>query len=83
VNNAGIQHTAAVKGFPQDHWDRIIGINLTATFMASKTLLPGMLERNWGRIINNASTRGVAGSAMMSAYVAAKHGVVGLTKVTA
>jgi 3-hydroxybutyrate dehydrogenase len=83
VNNAGIQYTAAVKDFPLEQWDRIIAINLTAAFVASKAALPGMLSRNWGRIINIASTHGLVASATKSAYVAAKHGVVGLTKVIA
>jgi 3-hydroxybutyrate dehydrogenase len=83
VNNAGIQFTAPVKDFPDDKWDAIIAINLSAAFHAIKAVLPQMLARNWGRIINTASTHGLVGSAEKAAYVAAKHGVVGLTKVVA
>ena len=83
VNNAGIQYTALVKDFPQDRWDAIIAINLTAAFVATKAVLPGMLDRGWGRVINIASAHGLVGSPQKSAYVAAKHGIVGLTKVTA
>ena len=83
VNNAGIQHTAAIQDFPLDRWDAIIAINLTAAFVATKAALPGMLARNWGRVVNIASTHGLVASAQKSAYVAAKHGIVGLTKVTA
>lgn len=83
VNNAGIQHTALVQDFPIERWDAIIAINLTATFVATRATLPGMLERNWGRVINIASTHGLVASALKAAYVAAKHGVVGLTKVVA
>ena len=83
VNNAGIQHVAPVHEFPADRWDAVIAINLSAAFHASKAALPQMLERNWGRIINIASAHGLVASAQKSAYVAAKHGIVGLTKVTA
>jgi len=83
VNNAGIQHTARVQDFPLDRWDAIIAINLTAAFVATRAALPGMLARGWGRIINVASTHGLVASAEKSAYVASKHGVVGLTKVVA
>src|SRR3954451_10021074 len=83
VNNAGIQHTAPVHEFPADRWDAVIAINLSAAFHASKAALPQMLQRNWGRIINIASAHGLVASANKSAYVAAKHGIVGLTKVTA
>jgi 3-hydroxybutyrate dehydrogenase len=83
VNNAGIQHVAPVHEFPADRWDAVIAINLSAAFHASKAALPQMLERNWGRIINIASAHGLVASANKSAYVAAKHGIVGLTKVTA
>jgi 3-hydroxybutyrate dehydrogenase len=83
VNNAGIQHVARVENFPVDRWDAILAINLSSAFHATRLALPGMLERNWGRIINVASVHGLVGSAEKSAYVAAKHGVVGLTKVTA
>jgi len=83
VNNAGIQFTAPVQEFPDDRWDAIISINLSAAFHATKAVLPQMLDRNWGRIINVASTHGLVASVEKSAYVAAKHGVVGLTKVVA
>ncbi len=83
VNNAGIQHVARVQDFPADQWERIISINLSSAFYASKAALPQMLSRNWGRIINIASAHGLVASANKSAYVAAKHGIVGLTKVIA
>lgn len=83
VNNAGIQHVAPVKDFPGDQWERIISINLSSAFYASKAVLPQMLLRNWGRIINIASAHGLVASPNKSAYVAAKHGIVGLTKVLA
>ena len=83
VNNAGIQHVARVENFPVEKWDAIIAINLSSAFHATRLALPGMLAKNWGRIINVASVHGLVGSAEKSAYVAAKHGVVGLTKVTA
>ena len=83
VNNAGIQHVAAVQDFPQERWDAVIAINLTAAFVASRAVLPGMLAKNWGRIINIASAHGLVASAQKSAYVAAKHGLLGLTKVIA
>jgi 3-hydroxybutyrate dehydrogenase len=83
VNNAGIQFTASVHEFPAERWDAIISINLSAVFHSTKAVLPQMLDRNWGRIINIASTHGLVGSIQKSAYVAAKHGVVGLTKVVA
>lgn len=83
VNNAGIQHTAPVHEFPPERWDSVIAINLSAVFHAIRAVLPQMLQRNWGRIINVASTHGLVASAHKAAYVAAKHGVVGLTKVVA
>jgi 3-hydroxybutyrate dehydrogenase len=83
VNNAGIQHVAKVEDFPVERWDAIIAINLTSAFHATRLALPAMKAANWGRIINVASIHGLVGSAEKSAYVAAKHGVVGLTKVTA
>ncbi len=83
VNNAGIQHTAPVHEFPPEKWDAIIAINLSAVFLAIRAALPQMLKRNWGRIINIASAHGLVASAHKSAYVAAKHGVIGLTKVVA
>ncbi|HMN35546.1 MAG TPA: 3-hydroxybutyrate dehydrogenase [Chiayiivirga sp.] len=83
VNNAGIQHTAPVDEFPEDRWDAILAINLSAAFHAIKAALPGMKRRGWGRIINTASVHGLVASVNKVAYVAAKHGIVGLTKVTA
>ena len=83
VNNAGIQHVANVEDFPVEKWDAIIAINLSSAFHASRMALPAMRAANWGRIINIASAHGLVASAQKSAYVAAKHGVVGLTKVTA
>ncbi len=83
VNNAGIQHTAALEDFPAERWDAILAINLSSNFHAIQAVLPQMRTRNWGRIINIASTHGLVASPLKSAYVAAKHGVVGLTKVVA
>jgi 3-hydroxybutyrate dehydrogenase len=83
VNNAGIQHVANVEDFPVDRWDAIIAINLSSAFHTTRLALPGMRKRNWGRIINVASAHGLVASAGKSAYVAAKHGVVGLTKAIA
>jgi 3-hydroxybutyrate dehydrogenase len=83
VNNAGIQHTAPVEEFPDEKWDAVIAINLSSNFHAIKAALPHMKARNWGRIINIASAHGLVGSIEKSAYVTAKHGVLGLTKVVA
>ena len=83
VNNAGIQHTSPIEAFPIEKWDAIIGINLSATFHAIRAALPQMKSRNWGRIINIASAHGLVASVNKVAYVAAKHGVIGLTKVVA
>jgi len=83
VNNAGIQHTAPVDEFPEDRWDAVISINLSSNFHAIKAVLPQMKSRNWGRIVNIASVHGLVASVEKAAYVAAKHGVVGLTKVVA
>jgi 3-hydroxybutyrate dehydrogenase len=83
VNNAGIQHTALIEDFPIDRWDQIIAINMSSTFHATRAVLPQMKARNWGRIINIASAHGLVASVQKVAYVAAKHGVVGITKVTA
>ena len=83
VNNAGIQHVARIEDFPVERWDAIIAINLSSAFHATRAVLPAMRSANWGRIINVASVHGLVASAEKSAYVAAKHGVVGLTKVTA
>jgi 3-hydroxybutyrate dehydrogenase len=83
INNAGIQHTAPVGKFPPEQWDAIIAINLSSNFHAIRAVLPQMQERNWGRIVNIASTHGLVASVEKAAYVAAKHGVMGLTKVVA
>ena len=83
VNNAGIQHVASVQDFPVDRWDAIIAINLNSAFHTTRLALPTMLSRGWGRIINVASAHGLVASAQKSAYVAAKHGLVGFTKSVA
>ena len=83
VNNAGIQHVARIENFPVERWDAIIAINMSSAFHATRLALPAMQTANWGRIINVASVHGLVASAEKSAYVTAKHGVVGLTKVTA
>ena len=83
VNNAGIQHVAPVESFPVERWDAVIAINLSSAFHTTRLALPAMQEANWGRIINVASVHGLVASVQKAAYVAAKHGIVGLTKVTA
>jgi 3-hydroxybutyrate dehydrogenase len=83
VSNAGIQYTAAVREFPIERWNAIIAINLTAAFWATRAVLPQMESRGWGRIINIASAHGLVASTHKAAYVAAKHGLIGLTKVVA
>ncbi len=83
VNNAGIQHVAEIDQFPVDRWDAIIAINLSSAFHTMRLALPGMKARGWGRVINIASVHGLVASTAKSAYVAAKHGIVGLTKVGA
>lgn len=83
VNNAGIQHVAPVEEFPVEKWDAVIGINLSASFHTIRNVLPQMKQRNWGRIVNIASAHGLVASVNKSAYVAAKHGILGLTKVVA
>ena len=83
VNNAGIQFTANVEDFPTERWDAIIAINMSGVFHGMKASIPGMKRRGWGRIINIASAHGLVASAQKVAYVAAKHGVLGMTKVTA
>jgi 3-hydroxybutyrate dehydrogenase len=83
VNNAGVQHTAPVEEFPQEKWELIQSLMLSAPFYAIQAALPKMREKGWGRIINIASVHGLIGSVNKSAYVAAKHGLVGLTKVVA
>jgi 3-hydroxybutyrate dehydrogenase len=83
VNNAGIQHVARIDEFPIEKWDAILAINLTSAFHTTRLALPMMRQNGFGRVINIASAHGLVGSPFKSAYVAAKHGVVGLTKVTA
>ena len=83
VNNAGIQFVANVEDFPTEKWDQIIAINMSAVFHGMKAAIPGMKKRGWGRIINIASAHGLVASPQKVAYVAAKHGVVGMTKVAA
>lgn len=83
VNNAGIQHVSPVEEFPPEQWDRIIAINLTSAFHTSAAAIPHMRKAGWGRIINIASAHGLVASPFKSAYVAAKHGIVGFTKTLA
>jgi 3-hydroxybutyrate dehydrogenase len=83
VNNAGIQYVAPLQEFPVAKWDAIIAINLSSAFHTTRLAVPGMIGKGWGRIINIASAHGLVGSPFKSAYVAAKHGMLGLTKVTA
>lgn len=83
VNNAGIQHVASIVEFPEEKWRQIIEIMLTAPFLLTQAVLPDMYKRKWGRIINIASVHAVRASAFKSAYVTAKHGLLGLTRVTA
>ena len=83
VNNAGIQHVAAIEDFPVETWDRIIAINMNSSFHTMAAALPMMREAGWGRIVNIASAHGLTASPYKSAYVSAKHGVVGMTKVVA
>jgi 3-hydroxybutyrate dehydrogenase len=83
VNNAGIQHVAPIESFPADRWDAIIAINLTAAFHAIRAAIPSMKRRGWGRIISTASAHSTTASPFKSAYVSAKHGLLGLTKTVA
>ena len=83
VNNAGIQHVAPIEEFPVERWDSVIAVNLSSAFHTIRRALPGMKTRGWGRLINVASVHGLVASANKVAYVAAKHGIVGLTKVVA
>lgn len=83
VNNAGIQHVAPIEDFPADRWDAILATNLSSAFHTIRAAVPLMRQRGWGRIINIASVHGLVASAEKAAYVAAKHGLVGLTKVVA
>ncbi|MEM8635740.1 MAG: 3-hydroxybutyrate dehydrogenase [Pseudomonadota bacterium] len=83
VNNAGIQHVSPIEEFPPQRWDLIIGLNLTASFHTIRLAIPHMKEQGWGRILNTASAHALVASPFKSAYVAAKHGIAGLTKVVA
>ena len=83
VNNAGIQHVSPVEDFPVEKWDQILAVNLSSAFHGIRAVLPGMRKAGWGRIVNIASAHGLVASPFKSAYVAAKHGVVGLTKTVA
>ena len=83
VNNAGIQYVAPIQDFPDEKWEQIIAINLSAAFYTTKAALPDMKKRNWGRIINIASAHGLVASVEKVGYVSAKHGLVGMTKVVA
>lgn len=83
VNNAGIQHVAPVEDFPAEKWDAIVSINLSSAFYATQAALPSMKRRGWGRIINIASAHALVASPHKAAYVAAKHGMLGLTKTVA
>jgi 3-hydroxybutyrate dehydrogenase len=83
VNNAGIQHVARIVDFPEDRWDAVIAINMSAAFHSTKAAVPYMATKKWGRIINIASAHGLVASGEKAAYVTAKHGIVGLTKVVA
>ena len=83
VNNAGIQHVEPIESFPQAKWDAILAINLSSSFFATQAVFAGMKAQGWGRVVNVASAHGLVASPFKSAYVAAKHGMIGLTKVTA
>ncbi|HDR9875241.1 TPA: 3-hydroxybutyrate dehydrogenase [Burkholderia cenocepacia] len=83
VNNAGVQHVAAVDEFPLAKWEQILAVNLSSNFYTIRAALPGMKERGWGRIVNISSVHGLIASPFKSAYVASKHGVIGLTKTVA
>ncbi len=83
VNNAGIQHVAPIEEFPVEKWEAIVAINLSSAFHTTAAALPGMRARGWGRVVNIASAHGLTASPYKSAYIAAKHGIVGLTKTVA
>lgn len=83
VNNAGIQHIASIEDFETERWDAIIAVNLSASFHTTRLAIPGMRRKNWGRVLNIASVHGLVASPQKSAYVAAKHGLLGLTKTVA
>ncbi len=83
VNNAGIQHVAPIEAFPVEKWDQILAVNLSSAFHAMRAAIPGMKARGWGRIVNTASAHSLVASPFKAAYVAAKHGIAGLTKTAA
>jgi 3-hydroxybutyrate dehydrogenase len=83
VNNAGLQHVSPLENFPDEEWDRLLAVMLTAPFLLTKALLPAMYESGWGRVVNIASVHGLVASPFKAAYVSAKHGLVGLTKTVA
>jgi 3-hydroxybutyrate dehydrogenase len=83
VNNAGLQHVSPLEDFPEEAWDTVLAVMLTAPFLLTKAFLPGMIDAGWGRVINIASVHGLVASPYKSAYVAAKHGLLGLTKTIA
>jgi len=83
VNNAGLQHVSPIESFDESQWDVMLAVMLTAPFLLTKLLIGGMYERGWGRVVNVASVHGLVASAYKSAYVSAKHGLVGLTKAVA
>jgi 3-hydroxybutyrate dehydrogenase len=83
VNNAGIQHVSPIEDFAAEKWDAVIAINLSSAFHAIRAVVPGMKQRGWGRIVNTASAHSLVASPFKSAYVAAKHGIAGLTKTVA
>jgi 3-hydroxybutyrate dehydrogenase len=83
VNNAGIQHVSALESFPPEKWDLLMAVNLTAVFAATSRAFGGMKERGWGRVVNTSSTLGMTAEMNKAAYVAGKHGVIGLTRSTA
>lgn len=83
VNNAGIQYVSPIEDFPVEKWDAILAVNLSSAFHTTAAALPGMKARGWGRIVNIASAHGLTASPYKSAYIAAKHGIVGLSKTTA
>lgn len=83
VNNAGLQHVSPIEDFPDEQWDRVLAVMLTAPFLLTKGFLPGMYEGGWGRVINISSVHGLVASPFKSAYVSAKHGILGLTKTVA
>jgi len=83
VNNAGTQHVAPMQSFPDEKWDLLLAVNLSAAFHIIKAVVPGMMERGWGRIVNTSSVLGMVGAPHKPAYVASKHGLIGLTKSVA